>query len=221
MGAENALQLASTRFSVVESRSDHLTKKGQRTRADLIRHARESLGELGYHATTVTEITRRADVAIGTFYRYFENKEEVFILILQEVVNELYTAATGSWKEGDPFGSLRNSTFGYLSAYRENRRLIAALRDVAGSVPEAADLWWELRYRTYLLMERHVYRDEFDGLNPTLVVSALGGMVEQFAYYWFVEGQRNGHDLPSLDSAADTLSRLWYAAEVCLKNQEA
>lgn len=32
----------------------------------------------GFHATSIGEITRRAKVALGTFYVYFESKDEIF-----------------------------------------------------------------------------------------------------------------------------------------------
>lgn len=55
-------------------------RDGHETRTRLLRVARETFEERGYHRTSVAEICRRASVANGTFYRYFNNKDEVFLL---------------------------------------------------------------------------------------------------------------------------------------------
>jgi AcrR family transcriptional regulator len=49
-----------------------------RNRGELLRAARSVFAELGYEATTVRDITRRTDLASGTFYQYFRDKRAVF-----------------------------------------------------------------------------------------------------------------------------------------------
>ena len=40
--------------------------------------AEESFGENGFHTSSIGDITRRASVALGTFYVYFDSKDEIF-----------------------------------------------------------------------------------------------------------------------------------------------
>jgi AcrR family transcriptional regulator len=54
------------------------TARGKRTREKLLQAAEIEFGEKGYHEATVSGITYRAGVALGTFYTYFESKEEIF-----------------------------------------------------------------------------------------------------------------------------------------------
>lgn len=54
------------------------TARGRRTREKLLQAAETEFGEKGYHEATVSGITYRAGVALGTFYTYFESKEEIF-----------------------------------------------------------------------------------------------------------------------------------------------
>ena len=54
------------------------TERGRKTRRRLIEAAAAEFGERGFHEAAITGITRRAEVALGTFYTYFESKEEVF-----------------------------------------------------------------------------------------------------------------------------------------------
>lgn len=49
-----------------------------RTREKLLRAAEIEFGEKGFHEAAVSGITYRAGVALGSFYTYFESKEEIF-----------------------------------------------------------------------------------------------------------------------------------------------
>lgn len=52
-------------------------------REQVLRSAMEVFAQKGYHATSVGEIIRRAAIARGTFYLYFENKRQIFEAILE------------------------------------------------------------------------------------------------------------------------------------------
>lgn len=45
--------------------------------------ARELFLEQGFKKTNVAAITKRANVAVGTFYKYFESKEQIFYEVYQ------------------------------------------------------------------------------------------------------------------------------------------
>jgi AcrR family transcriptional regulator len=52
-------------------------------RAKLLAAARQVFARQGYHEASIAEITTLADVAVGTFYLYFRDKDEAFQLVLQ------------------------------------------------------------------------------------------------------------------------------------------
>jgi AcrR family transcriptional regulator len=54
------------------------TARGKRTREKLLQAAEIEFGDKGFHAAAISGITQRAGVALGTFYTYFESKEEIF-----------------------------------------------------------------------------------------------------------------------------------------------
>lgn len=54
------------------------TVRGKRTREKLLQAAEIEFGHKGFHDGSVSGITYRAGVASGTFYTYFESKEEIF-----------------------------------------------------------------------------------------------------------------------------------------------
>ena len=51
-------------------------------RAALVDAARDAFGELGFAAAGVRDIVRRTDLASGTFYNYFDDKEAVFHAVI-------------------------------------------------------------------------------------------------------------------------------------------
>jgi len=54
------------------------TERGRKTRDKLLEAAEIEFGEKGFHEAAVSGITYRAGVALGTFYTYFDSKEEIF-----------------------------------------------------------------------------------------------------------------------------------------------
>ena len=54
------------------------TKRGRETRDKLLVAAEKEFGERGFHEAAISGITQSAGVALGTFYVYFDSKEEIF-----------------------------------------------------------------------------------------------------------------------------------------------
>lgn len=54
------------------------TERGRRTLRALLDAAAGEFGERGFHDASISGITRRAGVALGSFYTYFDSKDAVF-----------------------------------------------------------------------------------------------------------------------------------------------
>ena len=54
------------------------TARGRQTRDKLLQAAEIEFGNQGFHDASVSGITQQAGVALGTFYTYFESKEEIY-----------------------------------------------------------------------------------------------------------------------------------------------
>ncbi len=70
------------------------TERGRKTLRRLIEAAAAEFGERGFHEAAITGITRRAGVALGTFYTYFESKESLFRAVVSDMSHQvrLYVA---------------------------------------------------------------------------------------------------------------------------------
>jgi AcrR family transcriptional regulator len=58
-------------------------------RTALLKAARAVFAEMGYGAASVRDIVRRTDLASGTFYNYFKDKDEIFEAVVGELTSEL------------------------------------------------------------------------------------------------------------------------------------
>lgn len=65
------------------------TARGQRTLRQLLDAAAEEFGEKGFHEASISQITQRAGVAIGSFYTYFDSKEEVFTELVRDLSGQV------------------------------------------------------------------------------------------------------------------------------------
>lgn len=65
-------------ISTSSPRKKPKTARGAKTQARLLDAAEIEFGERGFHDAAITGITQRAGVALGTFYVYFDSKEEIF-----------------------------------------------------------------------------------------------------------------------------------------------
>jgi len=54
-------------------------------RAAILRAAREVFSDIGYGAASVRDVVRRTDLASGTFYNYFPDKESVLRALVDEI----------------------------------------------------------------------------------------------------------------------------------------
>lgn len=72
--------------------SDKTRQKKDAKRTAMMQAAVRVFAEKGYHAATVRDIVGRADVAIGTFYFYFPDKETLFVHLYEETAEFLLQA---------------------------------------------------------------------------------------------------------------------------------
>src|SRR5829696_2725145 len=64
------------------------SSRGSRTRAALLRGAREVFERDGFVDAKITAITEAAGVAAGSFYTHFDSKDAIFEAVIDEVHDE-------------------------------------------------------------------------------------------------------------------------------------
>ncbi|MDQ5807881.1 MAG: TetR/AcrR family transcriptional regulator [Actinomycetota bacterium] len=107
----------------------------QANRAAILRAAREVFADMGYGAATVRDIVRATDLAAGTFYNYFPDKEAVFRALLEESA-ERVRSATRAGRAGatslEDF--VRGGYRAYFQAVAEDPMTFELTRRNAGTI---------------------------------------------------------------------------------------
>src|ERR671912_540226 len=79
------------------------TARGEKTLRKILTAALEEFGDRGFSEASIVGITRRAKVALGTFYTYFDSKEEVFQALVRDMsaqVRDYVAPALGEATDG-------------------------------------------------------------------------------------------------------------------------
>ncbi|MEH3046010.1 TetR/AcrR family transcriptional regulator [Sphingomonas adhaesiva] len=61
------------------------TERGRRTQRAILDAAAAEFGERGFHDASISGITRRAGVALGSFYTWFDSKDAVFRALVADM----------------------------------------------------------------------------------------------------------------------------------------
>ena len=69
------------------------TERGRKTLRKLLDAAAREFGDHGFHEASISSITRRAGVALGTFYTYFDSKDEIFRALVADMSEAVKHAA--------------------------------------------------------------------------------------------------------------------------------
>lgn len=108
--------------------------------AQFIDAARHEFGKNGFHATTIPDIAKRANVSVGLLYHYFEDKERLLFFVLSDVLDKYLKSIQENSIGRDPLSRFRSAVRAYcqiidknadatVMTYREIRSLTKAHRE--------------------------------------------------------------------------------------------
>jgi AcrR family transcriptional regulator len=152
-----------------------------RNRAAILRAAREAFCELGFGATTVRDVIRRTELATGTFYNYFPDKDALLHELIEEFQVELRRRVHAAREAAESLEDLFRSAFrACFELFVEDEVIATLLARNAGEIeqlttvraldPAAEDLANDLRAKA---REGVVPPMDFDRI--ALAAVAVGG----------------------------------------------
>jgi AcrR family transcriptional regulator len=104
-------------------------------RAAIVAAAREVFAEIGFGAATVRDIVRRTELATGTFYNYFPDKESVLRALLEEAAAEVRRRVREARrKAGTMEEFLRHGFQAYYDFIAEDRATFELMRRNTGTI---------------------------------------------------------------------------------------
>ena len=186
--------------------------KGRRTRARLLEAGKAVFERDGFLQARISDIAAEAGVSHGSFYHYFDTKEELFREIAEEVEVRLVSMddiAHNVDDQAGPIDRIRAANRSYLSAYRKEARIMRVIEEVSRYNEDVRKA--RAKRDDYLTVrtESAIARLQAEGLADRRIDTrhaaiALGGMVAKFAEMMFISGAKF-----DLDTAVEQLTLLW------------
>jgi AcrR family transcriptional regulator len=199
------------------------SNKGVKTRERLVEAAKEIFEESGFLDARITDISERAGQSHGSFYYYFQSKEEIFREVAVAVDKQLFSALDDVILSEVVLPShqrVREAMRRHLESFKKEARILSLIEHVSRFDAEVNTLRLarhkQLTQRVAEIIRRLQRRKLADPkLDPEVAAAALGALTHRFAELWFVHG---AVDIPFKDGV-DQLTRLFVNA-VKLKDPE-
>jgi len=145
----------------------------------VVEAAEKSFALFGYKATTMDQVAKIANVAKGTIYTFFTNKEELFDEILRSVILDMRRIAEEELRDDRTFFDNLYHTVDKLLEYRAQHNLLIKLfqevRDFG--TPKAREGLETIEHAILDYLEKQVtramQRNEVSGLDPKVVSFVL------------------------------------------------
>jgi len=186
--------------------------RAQRTRTKLVVAARAVFERDGFVSAKITDIAKRAQVAVGSFYTYFDSKDAVFRAVIEAIGEELAAPLPRDVK--GPLARIEAGNRAYVRTYRNNARILAIMQHRTFEDEAVHDLRQRGRKLFIDRAERAIRRIQQEGdiassVSPRFAATALSGMVHAFCYE--VYGLAFAAP-PSEEEAVQGLTELWARA---------
>ena len=170
--------------------------------------------ETGFIEARISDIAERAGLSHGSFYHYFESKEQIFREVAEELEarlsappTEVETATAAAASE---YERILRANVLYLERYRANGPIMGVIEEVSRYDKFVNEGRMQRQKHFAERSERAIHRLQDAGhadpeIDPEIAALALGSMVGRFAELWLVEGWGSFE----LDHAAEQMTKLW------------
>ncbi len=171
--------------------SKPVTKRGLATRQSILDAAEAVFGESGYDGAAVSEITRRAGVAQGTFYVYFPDKKAVFTELVHHLNSTLRRKiATSLSGVDDRLEMERLGLRAFFDVIHEHRALYQIMREAEFVDPDSYAWHYETLGAAYRRgIETAIENGQLsEDLDPEIAVDFLMGSAEFIGWKYAIHG---------------------------------
>ena len=202
------LQTAQTPIGPTKTKS----AKGARTRARLIESSKKVFERDGFRNARITDICEGAGLSHGSFYHYFDSKEEIFreLAEAQEVsLLDMHDNDVPHKDEVSTVDRIREANRRYLESYRSEAKLMKVIEEVSRYDPEVLAVRVARQHEFAERLQSSIGRLQRErradpAIDPRYAADALGGMVAKFAEMWVAQDEPY-----DMDTAVEQLTRLW------------
>ena len=179
-------------------KKDQLSRKERvhlQHRAEILQAALELFSQKGYHNVSMQEIAKQAEFSVGTIYKFFSNKEELYNKILMQTAMQFYSALSKVLQEkGDEYAKIKKYLKTKCEIFTENIlsvRLYFTVSGVGTSInikkgleTEMRDFYNRLLQKLAGVFENGIQKKIFRSLDPYGLALALDSISNAFLFYW-------------------------------------
>lgn len=191
------------------------TARGRRTRDALVAAARTVFERDGFVDSRLVDIVAEARCSVGSFYTWFDGKDEVFAAVVQEAQHDmLHPGFARVESTDDPVEIIAASNRAYFAAYERNARLNQLFDQVAAIDPAFRSLrvarsqaFVDRNARAIRDLQRRGLADV--GVDAKVAAMALSGMVSRLAHNAYLDDSWTVETGASVDQLVDAATRLW------------
>ena len=114
------------------------TERGRQTRRRILDAAAGEFGDKGFHDASISGITRRAGVALGSFYTYFDSKDALFRALVADMSDQVRDhVAPGILAAPDQIAAERAGLLGYLRFVEDHKEIYRIIDEAEFVDPES------------------------------------------------------------------------------------
>jgi len=160
----------------------------------IISAARELFAKKGYHNISMHEIARKAEFAIGTVYKFFRNKEDLYKALVTQLAADYHRVLMEALKkDGDTLEVIRSYIAAKAKFFSENRESLrlyfaesrgASFNLAAGLDKDVRELYMELLESLEGVMELGARRGVLRDIDPHYMAISLEGLTDAFLLSW-------------------------------------
>ena len=173
-----------------------------RQRQEMLATALDLFSEKGYHNVSMHQVAAQAEFAIGTLYKFFQNKEDLYKALVLEQCDKFEDAILGAIeKSGDEVEKLRSYVRTKGEMFRSNlpfiRLFLAESRGASFNIKAGLDEDVRKRYYGFLeriasIFESGIKSKRFKKIAaPYYLAVALDSVVDSFLLLWLEAPERH------------------------------
>ncbi|WP_168697927.1 TetR/AcrR family transcriptional regulator [Gordonia paraffinivorans] len=189
------------------------TNKGRQTEAAFLDAARRCFAEKGYLSTKISDIAQAAGRSTGSFYNYYDNKDQLLEALLDQFSNEVVEASLAS-KSTDPEDGVRQAVTAYWTTYKKYLPEIIGLFQMSMLDDDFRDRWHAQRaagIKQVLAGLHGAERGGYDiGIPLEPLATVLVNMLESSCWSWLAVRGGVAGSIPDDETAIEILTAVWY-----------
>jgi AcrR family transcriptional regulator len=169
------------------------TARGEATRRKILDAAEEVFGEMGYYEASISEITRRAGVAQGTYYIYFHSKREIFAELVEDIGKRLRADMRAATIGASSRLEIERRGFeAFFHFVASHRRIYSIVQEAERVAPEAFYAYYRGISQGYIRGLREAMDDgSVRQLDPEAIAYTLMGIGHFVALRWLIWPQEH------------------------------